>query len=409
MSRRILTLLVSVVTLLAVAAPSTAQENLDRLGDRALPESVADLMLDQPLETSVGTDALDPSLYAATGPQRVIVHLSMPSLAEANTNNPNQHLREIARQQDEFIKRAERDGATVLAQVSKVLNAVFLEVEASMLADIAGDSAVTRVAPVSDYELDLTETVPYIGGTAVQADGVDGSGVTVAVLDSGIDYTHANLGGGGTLADYAAAYGAGPGDPLQTTRDGLFPTAKVVEGYDFVGEDWPNSAEAPDPDPIDFEGHGTHVADIIAGQNGVAPGASLIAVKVCSAISSSCSGIALIQGMDFAVDPNGDGKTKDAVDVINMSLGSNYGQPFDDDLSLAVENATALGVLTVASAGNSADKPYITGTPSATPSALSVAQTAAVRRRCGWQPERLWVVRARIVERTRGPGRSRSL
>ncbi len=92
-------------------------------------------------------------------------------------------------------------------------------------------------------------------------------------------------------------------------------------------------------------------------------------------MSTSCSGIALIQGMDFAVDPNGDGKTKDHVDIVNMSLGSTYGQPFDDDLSLAVDNATAFGVLTVASAGNSADKPYITGTPSAAPTALSVAQT----------------------------------
>jgi minor extracellular serine protease Vpr len=148
-----------------------------------------------------------------------------------------------------------------------------------------------------------------------------------------------------------------------------------VGGYDFVGESWPNGPLAPDPDPIDFEGHGTHVADIIAGVGGVAPGASLHAVKVCSAVSSSCSGIALIQGMEYSTDPNGDGRTRDRVDVINMSLGSNYGQPFDDDLALAVEGATALGILTVASAGNSADKPYIVGTPSAAPSALSVAQT----------------------------------
>ena len=333
-------------------------------------------MLPTPIQSAAGADVLEPSLWTATGPQRVIVHLSTPSLAEANTNNPNRHLRDIARQQDKFIRMAEREGATVLAQVNKVLNAVFLEVDASALADIAGDSAVTRVSPVGDYQLDLSETVPYIGGAAVQAEGIDGSGVAVAVLDSGIDYTHANLGGGGTLADYAAAYD----DPIN--RDGLFPTAKVVEGYDFVGEGWfssdPTSGSpplAPDPDPIDFEGHGTHVADIIGGLGGVAPGVDLYAVKVCSAVGSACSGIALIQGMDFAVDPNGDGKIKDAVDIINMSLGSTYGQPFDDDLSLAVENATALGVLTVASAGNSADKPYITGTPSATPSALSVAQT----------------------------------
>ena len=58
--------------------------------------------------------------------------------------------------------------------------------------------------------------------------------------------------------------------------------------------------------------------------------------------------------MEFAVDPNGDGDHSDRVDIINMSLGSPYGQPFDDDLAAAVEGATKLGILTVASAGNSA-------------------------------------------------------
>ena len=80
--------------------------------------------------------------------------------------------------------------------------------------------------------------------------------------------------------------------------------------------------------------------------------------------------------MEFAVDPNGDGKVKDRVNLINMSLGSDYGQPFDDDLSAAVEHATHLGILTVAAAGNGSDKPYVAGTPAGTDSALSVAQTA---------------------------------
>ena len=66
----------------------------------------------------------------------------------------------------------------------------------------------------------------------------------------------------------------------------------------------------------------------------------------------------------------------DRVHIINMSLGSPYGQPFDDDLVAAVESASKIGILTVASAGNSGDKPYATGTPGAAPSALSVAQTA---------------------------------
>ena len=360
--------------LLAVAAPTSAQEDpVDRFADRALPDSVAAQALDSPISTSF-TGALDHSLWTASGPQRVIVHLSTPSLAEANPNNPQQHLRDIARQQDAFLRRAEREGATVLARVSKVLNAVFLEVDATALDTLAGDSAVTRIAPVGDYELDLDETVPYIGGTEVQDNGVDGSGVRVAVLDSGIDYLHAALGGSGDPAEYAA------NDPT-IIEPGTFPTAKVVGGYDFVGSDWFGTGgppEAPDPDPLDDgpgAGHGTHVADIIGGTLGVAPGVDLYGVKVCSSISTACSGIALIQGMDFAVDPNGDGKVKDHVDIVNMSLGSTYGQPFDDDLSLAVDNATAIGVLSVTSSGNSADKPYITGTPGATPTALSVAQT----------------------------------
>jgi len=81
-----------------------------------------------------------------------------------------------------------------------------------------------------------------------------------------------------------------------------------------------------DPNPIDLEGHGTHVADIIGGKSvdgthkGMAPGAKLYGVKVCSAVASSCNGIALLKGMDFAIDPNGDGDVSDAVDVVNMSL-----------------------------------------------------------------------------------------
>ena len=317
------------LALVMTAFPASAQEGIDR-SDRPIPDQVSDLKLDSPI-TASGADVLEPTLWAASGPQRVIVHLSTLSLAASKTTNPTKQLNDIARQQDAFIKRAEKQGATVLARVSKVLNAVFLEVDASQLDSIAGDSAVTRVAPVGDYQLDLDETVPYIGGADVQNNGVDGSGVTVAVLDSGIDYTHVALGGSGSVAEYNA-------NNPSIIEPGTFPTAKVVGGYDFVGSTWPNTPETPDADPLDdgpASGHGTHVADIIAGSKGVAPGADLYAVKVCSSVSTSCSGIALIQGMDFAVDPNGDGKTKDHVDIVNMSLGSTYGQPFDDDLSLA--------------------------------------------------------------------------
>ena len=364
------------ITFVFFAPAGAAQEPPDR-GDRAsVPDHVADLMLSTPAAAS----RVDADLVGVTGEQTVLVRLAGDSVAEsAATTSAARKARKSAveAEQRDFIDRARRvaPDARVVTDTQVVLNAVVLEVDAAALATLAADPAVLRISKVHDYELDLSETVPYIGATAVQNRGYDGTGVKVAVLDSGIDYTHAALGGSGDPADYAA------NDPT-IIEPGTFPTAKVVGGYDFVGSNWSGDTgtppEAPDPDPIDDgpeAGHGTHVGHIIGGVGGVAPGVDLYAVKVCSSVSTACSGIALIQGMEFVVDPNGDGDTADAMDVVNMSLGSPYGTAFDDDLSQAVENASALGILTVASAGNSADKPFAMGTPSATASALSVAQT----------------------------------
>lgn len=372
---------------LAVSVTSmTVAQAQDRAALRGtVPANIEALRLDSPLQMQYAgsldsLDKISPDLSGATGKAQVVIRLGSPAVAEMDDDRRSARISRKVNIESEQQALLQRFGSLaadmkVIARTQIVLNAVFVEVDAAVLPELANDSAVARIAPVGNYELDLSETVPYIGGTAAQAAGFDGSGVSVAILDSGIDYTHAKMGGPGTLAAYAAAYGLDPSDPANTTRDGLFPTAKVVDGYDFVGEEWPFGPLLPDEDPIDFEGHGSHVADITAGTNGVAPGADLYAVKVCSAVSSSCSGIALIQGMEFSVDPNGDGDPSDHVDIINMSLGANYGQPFDDDLSAAVDNATAVGVLTVSSAGNCGDNPYCTGTPSSAPTALSVAQT----------------------------------
>jgi subtilisin family serine protease len=365
------------IGVLAVGSAVSAQTQAgpDRTGiDRPLPASIAALKLDTPEVSTAFTAAdLGPAVPASG---KVIIRLTADSGADAFAKGKSEAAAKAAAkaQQGAFLSRVKSidSGAKVIAQVQMVMNAVFVEVDASKLAEIAKDPAVSRIAPVGIYEKDLSETVPYIGAKAVQDAGVKGKGVKVAVLDSGIDYTHEALGGSGNPADYAA-------NNPNIIEPGTFPTAKVVGGYDFTGSVWPDGPEAPDPDPLDDgseAGHGTHVAHIIGGKGGVAPAVDLYAVKVCSSVSTSCSGIALIQGMEFTVDPNGDGNFRDRMHLINMSLGSSYGQPFDDDLSLAVENATKVGILTVASAGNSADKPYANGTPSATDSALSVAQTA---------------------------------
>jgi len=349
----------------------------DRRLERQLPSSISSLKLKAPAQaTGFEVARLDESLRAAKGESRVIIRLRNPSVIEQGLSGSEaaQARINLRNEQADLLDRVYRldPKARAVASTQLVLNAVFVEVDASVLPRLANDRAVMRITPVGNYQLDLSETVPYIGASAVQAKGYTGKGIKVAVLDSGIDYTHAALGGSGDPADYAN------NDP-NVIEPGTFPTAKVVGGYDFTGSVWPNGPEAPDPDPIDdgsAAGHGTHVADIIGGKLGVAPGASLYAVKVCSSVSSSCSGIALIQGMEYSVNPNGDGRLNDRVDIINMSLGSNYGQPFDDDLAAAVDNATRLGVLTVASAGNGGDKPFINGTPAAANTALSVAQTA---------------------------------
>ena len=143
---------------------------------------------------------------------------------------------------------------------------------------------------------------------------------------------------------------------------------------------WPTRARTEDPDPIDFQGHGTHVADIIGGKSqdgthvGMAPGASLLAIRVCSAVATSCNGVALLLAVDFSLDPNGDGNVGDAADIIHLSLGSDYGQ-IEDDLTDALEDAVDLGIVVVASAGNGSNKPYVVGSPSIGPGILSVAQT----------------------------------
>lgn len=374
-------LVIAAVSALVTTSTISAADLGATRAARALPAHIQSARL---AEDAAHTPLLDSSLFNASGAQQVIVRLRTPAVGAGAGSTQSQ----IQAEQAAFIGRLGNYAPTarVIATVQLVLNAVFVSVDARDLPAIATDAGVTRIAPVGSYEKSLSETVPYIGAATLQGLGVTGDGVRVAVLDSGIDYTHADLGGSGNVADFAA------NDPNVLAPGDGFPNAKVIGGFDFTGGFWPNTpggVTQPDADPldkapagqVDGAGHGSHVGSIIAGVGGVAPNADLYAVKVCSSVSSSCSGVALIQGMEFAVDPNGDDDPADHVDIINMSLGANFGQPFDDDLSAAVDAATELGVLTVASAGNGADRPYITGSPAAALTALSVAQTAVPSER----------------------------
>jgi subtilisin family serine protease len=358
-----------------------------------------------------------PSLKNATGAQQVVVQLARPALAASvaedaladnalpTKTSQRASLDAIKTDQDAVVSAARQLGGTEQGRVSRSLNAVVMTIDASRVNSLAAIAGVISVRPVLTYSTEgndkvtnpgytpesgsLEQAAQYLGVDAVRAAGYDGTGVKVAVLDSGIDYTHGNLGGPGTEAFYAQCYGniadplgAGPKDVAATGDCANYfgPSApKVKGGYDFVGEQWPIGPLAADPNPLDFEGHGTHVADIIGGHSddhhGLAPGVSLYAIKVCSAVATSCNGLALLQGVDWALDPNGDGDMSDAMDLMNLSLGSDYGQD-EDDLSLALDNAVRAGVVVVASAGNGGDRPFKVGSPSIAARVISVAQTA---------------------------------
>ena len=384
MNRRILAATAATVLLVGLLPGAVAGRDpgIATRANRPLPAQIKSMKLDKAITSPSLKGKLHTSLITASGTRRVLVRLqAAPSSTVAALGGSAEvaQLHRVQAQQKTFVASLKRldKKARVLGLTQRATNIVALRADAKTIRALAKDPVVISINPVVDYTKALSETVPYIGATAVQTAGFDGKGVRVGIIDSGIDYTHVEFGGAGTAGAYEAAWGTDPDDTRNVTLDGLFPTSKVVGGFDFVGETWPggDGIEDPDPDPIDHDGHGTHVADIVAGAHGVAPKAKLYALKVCSAVSPSCSGVALMQAMDWAVDPNGDGKTTDHLDVVNMSLGSDYGEAYDDDLSLAIDQASNIGMLTVAAAGNGGDLPYIAGTPANAKSALSVAQT----------------------------------
>jgi len=340
------------------------------------PVSVAAPVTDESATIPVVVRLTDKPLAAVAGNKRTGMKMTAAQ--------QRSYAAKLRQKQDSVMSAAEGLGGQKLAGLVNASNALVMEIPANQAVALRQIAGVAAVMPLGEYKLDLTQTVPYVGATALQTAGLDGTGVRVAVFDSGIDFMHRNLGGTGLVADFTACYAQANVAPSGICADYFGPGApKVIGGYDFVGESWPNAAVAPDPNPIaraGTGGHGTNVSDIILGKSadgthvGVAPGAKLYAVKVCSAVASSCNGVAILQGFDFSLDPNGDGDLSDAVDVINLSLGANYGQRENGSV-LAANEASRFGVVVVASAGNGSNRPFITGSPSSATSVIAVAQT----------------------------------
>src|SRR5262249_41182870 len=136
--------------------------------------------------------------------------------------------------------------------------------KAKTLASLPG---VIAVRPVQRMRPDNVQSVALIGTAAVwETLGMRGEGIKVAIIDTGIDYTHANFGGSGNAADYAAAHAAEalPADPAWFGPN----SPRVKGGIDLVGDDYDAEEQPiphPDPNPLDCNGHGSHVAGTLAG------------------------------------------------------------------------------------------------------------------------------------------------
>ena len=223
------------------------------------------------------------------------------------------------------------------------LNGMKIEIARGDIADLAALPGVVQVVDVPKYNMKNAVSVPYIGAPEVWqgVPGFRGENVKIAIIDTGVDYTHANFGGPGTVAAFtqAAATSTQPADPAM-----FGPKApKVKGGTDLVGDDYdaddPNSVPVPDPNPLDCNGHGSHVSGTAAGFGvtndgktyqgpydeaaysagfgigpGVAPKADLYMVRVFGCIGSTD---VVTDAIEWAVHNN--------MDVISMSLGGLYG------------------------------------------------------------------------------------
>ncbi|MFK7848593.1 MAG: S8 family serine peptidase [Rhodothermales bacterium] len=185
-----------------------------------------------------------------------------------------------------------------------------------------GEMFASALGPIADLSLSTAARRINAGVTL----GGTGEGIRIAIIDTGIDYTHPALGGG-----FGEAF-------------------KVTQGYDFVNDD---------ADPLDDNGHGTHVAGIAGGADvdwqGVAPGAELYAYKVLDQDGAGRD-TWVLAAIERALDPDQNPATDDAVDIINLSLGGSAGGDSQNPVTLAVENAIKAGVVCVVAAGNAGYK-----------------------------------------------------
>ena len=274
----------------------------------------------------------------------------------------------------------ERAGARVLREYTAI-DAFAVASTARVASRVARLPGVARLVPIEVVQAEIEQEVDQSRGTtgdvaapALWAQGITGSGIRIAILDTGADITHPDL------------------DDLDFRRwSSVLNPRKVVDARNFVG-----GGCAPLLGATDFHGHGTHVAGIAAGTGegtpladddgryaGIAPDAELAIAKVLTDAGAGLNSD-LLAALEWAAMPAGSSPCSIGAHVVNLSLGSesrptrlNTGSDLDLVSLMLNRLAVRYGTVFVAAAGNGG--PFLGSvleSPGAAAQALSVGASA---------------------------------
>jgi len=290
---------------------------------------------------------------------------------------------QMERQMSGMIKRS----LQVRRRMQHAVNGIVTDLTATEAARIGKMGGVKLVEPYREYRMDTDVGPTLIGapiawagsaGTPGGAPGVQGEGMVIAMLDSGINFGSPSFAAVDPIDGYTHVNPLGAGNYLGTCAPGGVDEGrcndKLIGGYDFVcgapGNTCGVANIREEPGFGDTNGHGSHTASTAAGDrrdvvfsgaplriSGVAPRANIIAYDVCYTNTSTgqglCPNVSAVAAINQAI---ADG----VVDAINYSIGGGA-SPWAESVSQAFLAATDAGIYVAASAGNSGPGAFTLG------------------------------------------------